>query len=248
MAKSPLEREIEKQRKATEKQIKEQKKIAETEARRQKASAIVNGQPIIGGIKIIDKTAEEVLISLLKLEVKANNQVNYDSDIFPSYIGFGIGLELEKLTQYGMITSVISWMDGGMLNLTPQAFTYFEDKELAIKMDKEKSNANSLQIGNIYANGGSVIFGDVKNSSISIDNSINQIVREIENKGGEDKEALLELLAEVKELTENIESSRSIPKQKTLFQKISNHAAKHSWFYAEIIGLLGTTAIKLISG
>ncbi len=246
MAKSTLEKELEKQRKLAEKQHKENKKIADKEALRQKAASIVNGQPVIEGVKIMDKTAEDVLSALLKLELKANNQVNYDVECFPSYIGFGLSVELEKLSQYGIITSLIPWMGGGMLNLSPQALTYFEDKERALAMESEKTKKAAINIDTLNAAGGNIIFGDVINSTISIDNSIARIEKEIEEKGGEDKDTLLELINEVKELAENIENSRSIPKQKALFQKISNHTAKHGWFYAEIVGLLGMTAMKLI--
>ena len=67
-------------------------------------------------------------------------------------------------------------------------------------------------------------------------------------KGGEDKEELHELLDEVKELIENIQSSRAIPKQKKLFEKISNHMEKHGWFYGAVVQLLGTAALGLIGG
>ena len=51
MAKSNLEKVIEKREK-------EAKKMADQEARRQRASTIVNGQPQIGGMRIMDQTAE----------------------------------------------------------------------------------------------------------------------------------------------------------------------------------------------
>ena len=68
----------------------------------------------------------------------------------------------------------------------------------------------------------------------------------IDEKGGEDKEELLELLEEVKELLENIQTSRSIPKQKKLFQRISDHVAKHGWFYGAIVQLLGTATMTML--
>ena len=79
-------------------------------------------------------------------------------------------------------------------------------------------------------------------------NSIYQIEQAIDEKGGKDKEELHELLNEVKELIENIEASRSIPKQKKLYQRISDHMEKHGWFYGAVVQLLGTAALDLLGG
>lgn len=56
------------------------------------------------------------------------------------------------------------------------------------------------------------------------------------------------MLDEVKELIENIQSSRAIPKQKKLFEKIFDHMEKHGWFYGAVVQLLGTAALGLIGG
>ena len=53
MAKTSLERTLEKQQR-------ENKRIAEQEARRQRAEAIVNGQPFVGGMRLMDAASEEV--------------------------------------------------------------------------------------------------------------------------------------------------------------------------------------------
>ena len=92
-----------------------------------------------------------------------------------------------------------------------------------------------------------MVFGNVSGSTLTVDNSIHQIEQAIDEKGGDDKEALYELFDEVKELIENIQSSRSIPKQKRLFEKISDHMEKHGWFYGAIVQLLGTTVMGMIS-
>ena len=91
-----------------------------------------------------------------------------------------------------------------------------------------------------------MIFGDVSNSQLFVDNSINELARTIDELGGEDATALHETLDEIKELIENIETSRSIPKQKRLAQRIADHASKHGWFYGAVLQLLGTAALSLI--
>lgn len=92
-------------------------------------------------------------------------------------------------------------------------------------------------------NYGNLVFGNVSCSTLTVDNSIHRIEQAIEERGGEDKAELYELLDDVKELIENIQSSRSIPKQKRLIEKISNHLEKHGWFYGAVVQLLGTAVL-----
>lgn len=255
MAKSPFEKQIEKQmkqakqladkqRREADKRVREQKRLEHKTAVRDQASSVVNGQPLIEGFRIMDKTAEEMLKCLLECSDRKDAHVNFSDDIFPSYVQMSVGLELEKLTQYGMIGGLFSFDNGGMLNLLPPAFTYFEDKQAAF--DRQEKHEKERQQSII--NYGNLVFGNVSGSTLTVDNSIHQIEQAIDEKGGEDKEKLHELLDEVKELIENIQSSRSIPKQKRLFEKISDHMEKHGWFYGAVVQLLGTTVIGMIGG
>lgn len=63
------------------------------------------------------------------------------------------------------------------------------------------------------------MFGDVSGSTLTVDNSIHKIEQAIEENGGTDKEDLYEILNDVKELIENIQTSRTIPKQKKLLKE-----------------------------
>lgn len=253
MAKSPLERQIEsqmkqakqladKQRREGEKRAREQRQMEYKAAVRDRAASIVNGQPLVEGFRIMDKTAEKILKCLLECDSRKDAHVNFSDDIFPSYVQMSVGVELEKLIQYGMISGLLAFGNGGMLDLLPPAFSYFEDKQAALdKQDRrEKEHQQSI------INYGNLVFGDVSGSTLTVDNSIHQIEQAIDEKGGEDKEELHELLDKVKELVENIQSSRSIPKQKRLFEKISNHMEKHGWFYGAVVQLLGTAALGLL--
>ena len=128
MAKTPLDKQIEKARK-------EAQKNAYKEELRQRAASIVSSQPIINGVRIIDDTAETVLNCLLEnCKDSSTGHVSYDNDIFPQAVSRSIGLEIEKLIQYGMVTSYIPWANGGMLNLLPCSFSYFERKAAAQAM------------------------------------------------------------------------------------------------------------------
>ena len=115
MAKSAFE-------KAIEKQNKEAKKLAEQEARRQRASAIVNGQALIGGIRVMDAAAEELLAVFLDIydgNEEKHVQGNYDS--IPKPYHNSLLLEFEKLSMYGVISSPHVWINAMWeVTLTPQ--------------------------------------------------------------------------------------------------------------------------------
>lgn len=129
--------------------------------------------------------------------------------------------------------------------LNYKAYEYFErEKEYGDQMQKNKST--NIHIGTFNANGSNVVFGDAVNSTFSIDNSVKNIEEKIESQGGEDKEILMQLLNEAKEIVENIGLTRQIPKNKGFINRLSSHLDKHGWFYAEIISLLGTAAISLM--
>lgn len=123
MAKSSLEKTIEKQQR-------EAKKMADQEARRQRASAIVNGQPQVGGMRIMDQAAEEVFAAVLSCyDGNEKRYVHSNCDVIPEAHQNSLLLEFEKLTMYGVITSPRVWIDAMWeVTLTPQGLTYFEDK------------------------------------------------------------------------------------------------------------------------
>lgn len=243
MAKSPYEKLLEKQIKQQKDDARKREQEVRKAATRERAASVVNGQPMVEGFRIMDITAEEMLQCLLGCERDQNNRIAFDNDIFPVYVQYSIGVELEKLIQYGMISSLISYDNGGWLNLLPQALTYFEDKESALKRQEE--TRDKMNVGNI-TNYGNLVFGNISGSTLSVDNSIHEIERTIDERGGEDAEVLHELLDEVKELLENIQTSRSVPKQKKLFQRLSDHMEKHGWFYGAIVQLLGTAMLTML--
>lgn len=242
MAKSSLE-------KTLEKQMKEQKKLAEKEARRQAAVSVVNGQPMVGGMRIMDSAAEKILECILAgYDENERCEVHSSKVTIPVQYERSLSTEFEKLKQYGMISNYCVYISAVWeLTLTPMGISYFKEKENAIQKENEKKTAQ-IQIGSIIANGSNFILGDAINSTLSIDNSTQRIEKEIEEKGGEDSQELLALLEEVKEYIENMQESKHVAKNKGLFAKLSNHLEKHGWFYGEVIGLLGTAVLQLVQG
>ncbi len=258
MAKSAFEKALEKQmkqqkqledkrRREEQKQARKAAEEARKVAIREQATNIVSGQPIIGGLRMMDEAAEEIFRILLSIyDGNERREVRGNYDIIPVPYHMSLSLEFEKLRMYGVISSPCVWINAlWEAILTPQGIKYFELKEQALKRNEEEKKQVSFGSINNYGN---MIFGNVSGSTLSVDNSVNQIEKMIEEQGGDDKEELLSLLDEVKELVENIQTSRSIPKQKKLFEKISNHLEKHGWFYSAIVQLLGTAALTMIGG
>ena len=145
MAKSALEKQLEKAQR-------DQKRQAQKDAMRQRAASIVSGQPIVGGMRIMDTAAEEVLTSLLeKGDIRDGNRVSFNGDIFPEYAQRTLSTELEKLTQYGMIANVSLWISGGgQLVLLPQAFTYFKNKEDILNASETKNDSEAISNNKIF--------------------------------------------------------------------------------------------------
>ena len=246
MATSSYEKTLEKARRDAERQARDAAQRAREDAMRTRAGQIVAGQPLVGMIRIMDESSEEILHAILRLyDGNATRQVRGKYQEFPEGYHDSLGLEFEKLCQYGMVTGQMVWLGGiWELNLTPKSLTYFENKERALEAEKIKQQAQT----SIFAPGSNIVFGNVTDSTLSIDNSITQIEKMIDEKGGEDAAELKALLSEVQELLENMKESRHVPRNSSLFTRLSDHFAKHGWFYGSVIGLLGTAAMQLIQG
>lgn len=253
MAKSAFEKAIEKQqreaKKLADKQLREKRKQIQQETNRQVASTIVNGQPIIDGMRMMDTSSEEILKCILSAyDGNKNREVRGNDTIIPVAYQSSLSLEFEKLKMYGVLTYACVYISAiWEVTLAPKGLTYFEDKIQAEEKEKVMQKS-SINIGSIVSTGSNLILGDVVDSVLLIDNSIQRIESEIDKKGGEDSESLKELLDEVKELIENMQESRHIPKNKSLFEKLSNHLEKHGWFYGEVVGLIGAAALKMLQG
>lgn len=134
MAKNSLERRIEKQQQ-------EANRIANQEARQKRAESIINGQPIVGSMRIMDKASEEILqIILNQYHETQNNAVSGEASLFPEMYHSSLSLEFEKLSMYGMITSAHIWLGGSWIaTVTPQGVTYFEDKKKTMETMEPKN-------------------------------------------------------------------------------------------------------------
>lgn len=144
MAKSPYEKELEKQTKQMQK--------AANEARiRERATAMVNSQNRVSGFLIMDKDAEISLDVILKVyDGNEKNYVNFDSNQLPKYLQESAGLQYEKLLIYGMISNYSQYLSGCMITISDTAKNYFADKEAALKREEE-TQAGQQRIAELEA-------------------------------------------------------------------------------------------------
>lgn len=118
---------------------------------------------------------------------------------------------IRELREEGYIK--VFWADNLPYEVTINNSARTYNERLAeYEEEKARSHQQNFFSGS-FTNNGNMVFGNVSGSTLSVDNSIHKLERDIEELGGDDKEELQELLDEVKELIENIQSSRTIPKK-----------------------------------
>lgn len=146
------------------------------------------------------------------------------------------------LTYNGLLN--VFWADDKVYNaeLTNAGRTYFE-REKKYMEEREKKNRPYVTIENI-TNSGVFNMGNITDSNITITNCMEQIHQQIEEKGGEDKQELYDILTEVKDYIDNMKETKIVSKNTGLFKRIGEHFEKHQWFYSEILGLLGKAILS----
>ena len=132
MAKSALEKAIDKQNKANAK--------AEREAKnRQIAESIIAGQPILFGVRILDPDSEALLDAILsQYDGNDNNHVGFRGDDLPRSLYDSIAIQYEKLKMCGLISSCIPYGNGAIITISDTAKTYKDRKEEALRKQKEE--------------------------------------------------------------------------------------------------------------
>ena len=194
------------------------------------------------------ESEKELLSKIIEKDENNENITDYLStiinedkkDIFRGIIG--------ELKSNGLLT--IAWGDNTVINakLTQAGRTYFEREGKYFNRMKENAN-NVYNVGTINADGSNLVLGDVNNSNLIIDSSFTKIEKRIQEEC--DKEDIIkmkELLEEAKEIAENIKENSVVEKRKNFFKKLTEHACKYGWFYAEIVNLIGTVVINKIGG
>ncbi|ERI90650.1 hypothetical protein HMPREF1982_03688 [Clostridiales bacterium oral taxon 876 str. F0540] len=145
------------------------------------------------------------------------------------------------------LISVPLWAENLPYNvsITYNGTIYFE-QESEFEKQKEINAAQIFNIDTFNAHGSNVTFGNVINSTQSIDNSIEQVKKLIDEHGGDDKKELNELLEDIKEICENINETKTIHKNSGLMRRLNKNIEKHGWFYSSIIQLLGKSVFQIL--
>ena len=132
MAKSAIEKALEKQNKANAK--------AEREAKnRQIAESIIAGQPTLFGVRILDSDSETLLNAILsQYDGNDNNHVGFRGDDLPRSLHDSIAIQYEKLKMYGLISSCIPYGNGAIITISDTAKTYKDRKEEALRKHEEE--------------------------------------------------------------------------------------------------------------
>ena len=112
----------------------EAKRKFDEETRRMVASSIVNGQPSINGMRIMDAASEEVLAAILKTyDGNELRHIQGSADDVPAPYRTTLISEFEKLRMYGVVTCPHANIFGEWeATLTPQGLSYFDDREKAL--------------------------------------------------------------------------------------------------------------------
>lgn len=147
------------------------------ELRQLRASSIVNSQPIINGVHIMDAASEKILHNILSVyDGNANRIVQCDSSIFPA--GYrndpmATQQEMEKLLMYGVVTSTMYYKNSLKTVLTPQGLTYFDEKERAMK--KDVSTISEKPLRKKY----DVFFSHANKDKLSYVNDLNKVIKKL---------------------------------------------------------------------
>ena len=137
MAKTELQRILEKQQK-------EQQKYAREAQNRERAAAVVAGAKQLGTFRVMDKESEVLLKEILRqYDGNENNEVSFNVEGLPQYLQDSISVGYEKLQMYGVLARAISYISGAILTLSESGKTYFEDKELA---EERVENDSKIEI------------------------------------------------------------------------------------------------------
>lgn len=134
------------QKQKLEKEKQEAVNMADKQVQKLQASTIVNGQPIVEGLRIMDTSAEETLQIILKqYDGNVDRVVKGKMNAFPKSLAVAISVEFEKLCMYGAITSPHVWIDGSWeLYLTQHGIKYFVEKEKTMQKNEQKTAHNKM--------------------------------------------------------------------------------------------------------
>lgn len=248
MAKSSLEKALEKYQKEAaknvnkkiqadkrlaDKQRREANRQAQIDARRERAASVVNGQPTIGGLKIIDCTAEE-LVSIICDGYKREDYKMTNNDIeIPEYLERDLQFEFEKLKQYGLISQYACLISGVWeISILPSILSYLQDKENVMNQEQKTNNYTTIfngDVSDIQIQQGTNNSTQMKNASAGFDyQAVGKIIEQIRKYDGlldsEFGESANELREKIEEISSLVQRQENPNKIQILLEDIKNLA------------------------
>jgi hypothetical protein len=247
MAKSSLEKALEKyqkevarqvkkqidaDKKMTDKQRREAERQARIDSRRERAASIVAGQPTVGDMRILDNSSEELVSLISKGYAREDYQVTNNDVEIPAYFENDLALEFEKLKQYGLISNYGYYIIGCWeITIMPSLLTYFERKESAIMQEKQSYNTNNfygdvtgvqIQQGTVNSSQSQTITQDFDYGAVSdMIGNIKKYDGLLDAEFGDKAEELREKIASLEELVAKRENPSKI---KLLLTELKNLA------------------------
>lgn len=248
MPKSSLEKALEKYQKEAAKNVKkkiqadkrladkrrrEANRQAQIDARRERAASIVNGQPTVGGLKIIDSTAEELVANICD-GYKRNDFKLTNNDIrIPEYLERDLQFEFEKLKQYGLISQYAYYISGiWEISILPSILSYFQDKENAMNQEQKTSSYTNIfngDVSDIQIQQGTKNSTQTKNVNNEFDyDAVGKIIEQIRKYDGmldsEFGESASELREKMEEILVLVQRQENPSKIQVLLADIKNLA------------------------
>lgn len=155
----------------------EAKRKFDEETRRIVASSIVNGQPSINGMRIMDAASEEVFSAILKTyDGNELRHIQGSANDVPAPYRNNLIPEFEKLRMYGVVTYPHASISGEWeATLTPQGISYFDDKKRATEARSPTTFLNSKAVRKKY----DVFISHANKDKLSYVNDLNRVIKKL---------------------------------------------------------------------
>lgn len=204
-------------------------------------------------MEILHGSARDLLVKLIEIQNQNQDLTQYLANLFEG-LSFQQDTDLRSTISYLIRKGYLDipksgWADDVPMiaSLTYEGRNYLSNESRSLEKEKAgNASTNNIHIGTLTAPNSNLVLGNATNIHQEVDNSIHDIEKQIEEKGGDDKEELHQLLAEARQLSEKMLSTKSLPEKTGFFQRLSTHLEKHGWFYGAITELIGTAAITLL--
>ena len=228
-----VKKKIQADKRLADKQRREANRQAQRDARRERAASIVNGQPTVGGLKIIDSTAEELVANICD-GYKRNDFKLTNNDIrIPEYLERDLQFEFEKLKQYGLISQYAYYISGiWEISILPSILSYFQDKENAMNQEQKTSSYTNIfngDVSDIQIQQGTKNSTQTKNVNNEFDyDAVGKIIEQIRKYDGmldsEFGESASELREKMEEILVLVQRQENPSKIQVLLADIKNLA------------------------